>query len=198
MQTGLPFWVTTNAPFHPVCAGNAAVTVGGVSYPAGDCYDALGGAWQAGSIITANAANGGDFNADGENSGDGSGGVASPNVPTFGAHLSGQKKAAFHNGLFAGGASAFPVPNLGQEGNLGRNTYDNPGYDNVNFTFGKSFTTPWFFGEKMKLEAKGEVINIFNRANLTSVDANMADGNFGKATSQLPARNLQFHLRASF
>jgi hypothetical protein len=187
VQTGLPFWVSTNAPFTPVCGGNAG----------GSCYDA-GSNWIPGSVITANAANGGNFNADGESSGDSSSGVASPMVPTFGTHLSGQKKSAFHNGLFAGGASAFPVPALGQEGTLGRNTYDNQGYDSVNFTAAKFFSAPWFFGEKLKFEAKGEFFNVFNRANLTGVDGNMPDGNFGKATNQLPARNIQLHLRASF
>jgi hypothetical protein len=40
------------------------------------------------------------------------------------------------------------------EGNLGRNTYDNEGYNNFNFTFGKFFSTPWFFGEKLKIGGK--------------------------------------------
>jgi hypothetical protein len=188
LQTGLPFWVVQNLGFSPTCAGNPATTVGGVSYPAGDCYDGLGGAWNPGSIITSTA---GDYNADGSN-------TDSPMAPSFGSHLSGKKKADFLKGLFPGGASAFPAPALGVEGNLGRNTYDNSGYNNLNFTFAKFFSTPWFFGERMRIEARGEVFNLFNRSNLTAVDANLGDGNFGKATNQLPARSLQLHLRASF
>ena len=134
---------------------------------------------------------GGDYNADGYD-------LDLPNVPSFGAHLSGQKKAQFLNGIFPGGASAFPAPALETEGNLGRNTYDQPGYNNVDFTFEKFFNSPWFFGEKMKLEARGEVINLFNRTNLTGVTSDLSNGLFGHSTSQLPARFLQLHLRASF
>jgi hypothetical protein len=132
---------------------------------------------------------GGDYNADGNN-------YDVPNAPTFGRHLSGQKKKNYLNGLFS--ASSFPAPPLGSEGNLGRNTYDQPGYDNVDFTCEKFFDTPCFFGEKMRIEAKGEIINLFNRVNLTGVTSDMSNGLFGHSTNQLPARSIQLHLRASF
>jgi hypothetical protein len=132
---------------------------------------------------------GGDYNADGFN-------YDVPNVPSFGSHLSGQKKKNYLNGLFL--ASAFPTPALGAEGSLGRNTYDRPGYNNVNFAATKFFNVPWFFGEKMKIEAKGEFVNLFNRVNLGGVDSNLPDSLFGHSTSQLPARSIQLHLRASF
>ena len=80
-------------------------------------------------------------------------------------------------------AAQFPSPALGQEGNLGRNTYDEPGYDNVDLNIAKFFTTPWFFGETMKLEARGEILNLFNRANLTLVSSDMTSGTFGQATN---------------
>jgi hypothetical protein len=184
MQSGLPLWVYTTAAFSPVCAGNPA----GPGLTAGDCYTNAG-AWIPGSIITANSPTGGDFNADGYN-------YDVPNAPTFGSHLSGQKKANFLNGLFP--ASAFPVPALGREGNLGRNTYNNEGLNNVNFTFAKGFSAPWFSGEKLKLEARAEVLNLFNRPNLIDVQGDLSQGNFGKATNQLQARLLQLHLRATF
>ncbi len=132
---------------------------------------------------------GGDYNADGYN-------WDVPNAPSFGSHLSGQSKENFLNGLFA--ASAFPAPALGEEGNLGRNTYDKPGYNNLNFTFEKFFTAPWFGGEKLRLEARGEVFNLFNRVNLTGVTSNLSSGLFGKATSQQSARWFQIHIRAVF
>jgi hypothetical protein len=197
LQTGLPFTVYTSASFSPVCAGNAQVgtspgTVSNPYFPAGDCYNtpvsgSTSGTWTTGSIITGNT--GGDYNADGR-------AWDVPNVPSFGRHLTGQKKKNYLNGLFP--ASAFPTPTLGSEGNLGRNTYDQPGYNNVDFTFEKFFTTPWFFGEKMKLQVKGEVINLFNRTNLNTVTSDLSSSLFGHSTSQLPSRYLQFHLRASF
>jgi len=132
---------------------------------------------------------GGDYNADGVD-------YDVPNAPSFGNHLSGQHKKNFLNGLFA--ASAFPAPALGQEGNLGRNTYNQPGYNNLNFTFEKFFSVPWFSGEKLRLEARGEVFNLFNRVNLTGVNSDLSSGLFGHSTNQLPPRSLQIHIRAIF
>ncbi len=132
---------------------------------------------------------GGDYNADGSN-------YDVPNVPAFGRHLSGQSPSKFLKGIFP--ASAFPSPTLGVEGNLGRNTYDQPGYSNVNLNVAKIFYAPWFKGEKANIELRTEMINAFNRVNLTNVDGNMADGNFGKATGQLPQRQIQFHARFQF
>ena len=132
---------------------------------------------------------GGDYNADGAN-------YDLPNVPTFGPHLRGQPRKNFLNGLFP--ASAFPTPALGMEGNLGRNTYDQPGYNNVDFTFEKFFQVPWFFGDKMQIQARGETFNLFNRANLVGMNSDLSSSLFGHSTNQLPARSLQLHLRASF
>jgi len=137
---------------------------------------------------------GGDYNADANN-------YDVPNAPSFGRHLSGKHKKDFLNGVFGAPATAagqFPAPDLGDEGNLGRNTYDGPGYNNVDLNVAKFFTTPFFFGESFKIEARGEVLNLFNRANLTSVSSNMTSGTFGQATNSLPARTITFHLRASF
>jgi len=132
---------------------------------------------------------GGDYNADGSN-------YDVPNVPSFGNHLSGQSKNKFLHGLFP--ASAFPAPALGSQGNLGRNTCDGPGYNNVDFTVGKFFSLPWFFGEPLRLEVRGELYNVFNRTNLTAVNGDLSSGTFARATSQLPARNTQLHVRATF
>ncbi len=172
--TGLPFTVRTTQSFIPTCSNGATHT---------------GSGCPAGSTITGVAANSGDYNADGY-------AYDVPNVPSVGRHLSGQSKSQFLNGIFT--SSQFPVPSLGAEGNLGRNTYDSPGYKNFDFTFEKYFNVPWFFAEKMRIEAKGEVFNLFNRSNLGGVDSNMVDSSFGKSTSQLPSRSLQLHLRASF
>jgi hypothetical protein len=174
LQTGLPFTVVNNSSFSPICSGGATP---------------VGGGCPVGSTIVGDA--GGDYNADGSN-------VDVPNVPSFGNHLSGQHKSNFLKGVFPGGGAAFPAPALGTEGNLGRNTYDNLGYNNMNFVAEKFFSFPWLFGEKMKFEAKGEIINLFNRVNLTNVSNNMTAGNFGQATGQLSARYIQLHLRASF
>ncbi|MGA3372203.1 MAG: TonB-dependent receptor [Terracidiphilus sp.] len=174
IQTGLPAWVTTNQSFSPVCSGGVA---------------AVGGICPAGTTVIGNT--GGNYNADGDSPG-------VPMTPSFGSHLSGLKKANFLNGVFAGGTGAFPAPALGAEGNLPRNSYDNLGYNRCDFNFVKFFSSPFFFGDRFKFEARGEVFNLFNRSNLTGLDTGMGDGTFGKATGQLTPRYLQLHLRASF
>jgi hypothetical protein len=137
---------------------------------------------------------GGDYNADGYN-------YDTPNVPSFGRHLSGRNKDEFLHGIFgppSTAASQFPAPSLGSEGNLGRNTYDEPGYNNFNLNISKFFSVPWFFSERMKIEVKGEMLNLFNRANLQFVSSDMTSGSFGQATNSQPARTITIHVRASF
>lgn len=132
---------------------------------------------------------GGDYNADGYN-------YDVPNKPAFGSHLSGRSPKKYLTGLFP--ASAFPAPPLGQEGNLGRNTYDQPGYSNIDLSLAKLFYVPWFSGNKMNLEFRGEFFNLLNRVNLNGVDGNLVDTTFAQATGQEPARSIQLHVRASF
>ncbi len=131
----------------------------------------------------------GDFNADGFD-------YDVPNTPAFGRHLAGQSRQSFLHGLFA--ASAFPNPPLGQEGDLGRNTYDQPGYANVNLNASKLIYAPWFHREKLNIELRGEMYNLFNHPNLINVDSDLTDSEFGRATSTLPARQIQGHVRLQF
>ena len=103
-------------------------------------------------------------------------------------------------GLF--NASQFPVPALGAEGNLGRNTYDQPGYDDVDFTLAKLFSVKWFGGRRLDLEGKAEAFNLFNRVNLNGVGSDLSSSQFGTSTTELQrltgGRSVQLHLRGSF
>ena len=83
-ETGLPFTVVNGSGFAPICSGGAAL---------------VNNQCPAGTTIVGNS--GGDYNADGYN-------TKLPNVPSFGAHLGGQSKAQFLNGIFM--ASQFPAP----------------------------------------------------------------------------------------
>lgn len=131
---------------------------------------------------------GGDYNADGYD-------YDVPNAPSFGSNTPGGVKN-YLNGLFP--ASAFPTPALGMEGSLGRNTYNEPGLANVDATLTRTFTTKWFFGEDLHIQAQAEIYNLFNHPNLTSVTSDLSSPLFGRATGQLPARSLQLHMRLSF
>lgn len=130
----------------------------------------------------------GDFNADGFN-------YDAPNTPSFGNHVS-ASRSDFISGLFP--ASAFPTPALGQEGNLGRNTFDGPGLANVNLNIVKTNRIPWFFKEGASLQLRGEIFNLFNRVNLTNVTNDLSSSLFGKSTQQSLPRSVTFGVRIRF
>jgi hypothetical protein len=130
----------------------------------------------------------GDFNADGFN-------YDAPNTPSIGNHIS-ASRSDFINGLFT--ASSFPIPSLGQEGNLGRNTFDGPGLANVNLNIVKTTAIPWFFKEGATLQLRGEIFNLFNRVNLTNVTNDLSSSLFGKSTAQSLPRSVTFGIRIRF
>jgi len=139
--------------------------------------------------VTGMKAGSGDYNADGY-------GYDEPNAPSFGNHVS-VSRSAFLRGLFP--SSAFPVPVLGQEGNLGRNTFESPGLAQVNLNAVKTVHIPWFIGkEGATLEVRGEMFNLFNRVNLNAPTSDLSSGLFGLSTSQRSPRAVQFGARIAF
>jgi hypothetical protein len=151
------------------------------------CTDAFVPITDTGGKIIGNS--GCDYNADGFN-GD------YPGVPSFGRFKSGNKQE-FLNGIFT--RSDFPVPSLGQEGALGRNSYIGPGYINTDFNIVKNNKIPWFWkDEAASIQIRGEFFNLFNNVNLQNPDGGLSDGTFGKSTSVYPARNIQFGLKVIF
>ena len=128
-----------------------------------------------------------DYNADGFD-------YDVPNAPAFAAQS--YSRQQWLNGVFA--ASDFPTPALGQEGNLGRNTYTGPGFANSDVSLSRNFGMPWFAGERSNLQFRAEIFNAFNRVNLTSVISDTSSVLFGKATATYGARDIQLGLRFSF
>jgi hypothetical protein len=163
---------------------------------------ALTSGWEASSIIAIQTGtpfwvfngnsptalvNPGDYNLDGNN-------WDVPDAPTqnfSGSH----SRSAYINGLFT--AADFPAPAPGTEGNEARNLYRNPGMFQVDAAVLKNNHLPWI-GEQGNLQFRFDFINVLNHGNLGPVDANMADGTFGKSTAALPARSLQLGIRISF
>jgi hypothetical protein len=178
LQKGTPYSVANTLPFEPVCAAN----------PNGNCYTTgASPTWITGSVITGNT--GGDYNADGYN-------YDFPTVPAFGRFKKGTKQE-FLSGIFT--ASQFPAPALGQEGNLGRNSYIGPGYIDCDFNIVKNTSIPWFWhDEAAKFQFRAEAFNLFNNVNLQNPDGTMSDSTFGRTTSVYPARNIQFGLKIIF
>jgi Carboxypeptidase regulatory-like domain len=125
----------------------------------------------------------GDFNADGY-------GYDLPNAAPPGAVHTGSR-SDFLKGFAS--ASAFPIPALGQQGNVGRNTFTGPGLANVNTEFAKVMR--W---ERFSVEFRADVFNLFNRVNLTQPVSDLSSSLFGQSTSQNLPRSWQFGIHLDF
>jgi hypothetical protein len=137
-------------------------------------------------VITGNS--GCDFNADGNN-------YDYPDMPSFGRSLSGLERSDYIRGIFK--TSDFPKPALGQQGNLGRSEYRNPGYADTDLVLARNEKFK-ALGESTLVQFRVEMFNAFNRVNLGSVTADMASPLFGRSTSAYPARSVQLGLRFQF
>src|SRR6185436_5448393 len=117
-----------------------------------------------------------DYNADGTN-------YDRPNVPAFGDSKSGSNDD-FVNGIFT--ASDFPVPGLGQNGTLGRNTFTGPRYFNVDLALVKSFRAG-----RSDLQLRLEAFNAFDSVNFLNPVSDLSSPQFGKSINVLPGRIFQ-------
>jgi hypothetical protein len=139
----------------------------------------------AGEII---GNNGCDYNADGFNN-------DYPDAPSFGGYLGGFSRDQYLDGIFQ--VSDFPKPAPGRPGTLGRNMYFGPRYSNTNLNIVKRFPLP-MFGEQGQLDFRTEFFNLFNQTNLAVPVGNLNSAQFGRSTSALGARNVQFGVRIAF
>lgn len=132
-----------------------------------------------------------DWNADGTNN-------DRPNAPSFSAgSLNYSLNSLVNTGVFT--ASQFPAACVGCDGNLGRNTFINPGYANTDMSMLKVFNLPWITGDKKStLLLRVDAFNAFNRVNLGGITSDMANVNFGKVTSTGSARAFQIGAKFRF
>ena len=124
----------------------------------------------------------GDYNADGVN-------YDYPNVTSYSQPTS---RSAFLNGLFS--ANNFPAPALGTEGSERPYPFRGPNYHNWDLSLAKNTQ----IYERLNLQLRFDYFNVFNRVNLQGVDSNLADGTFGKSTSQFNPRWLQLGVSLQF
>lgn len=89
-------------------------------------------------------------------------------------------------------AFAFPAP--GTFGNAGRNILTGPGYQNVNASLVKNTA----LGERVSLQLRAEVFNLFNHPNLNLPDNFLGSPTFGQVTSARDPRHIQFGAKLLF
>jgi hypothetical protein len=129
-----------------------------------------------------------DYNADGE-------GGDRPNTPSFGSTID-TSNDAFIAGVFK--KSDFGTPTPGTQGNLGRNTYRGPHYFNVDLSLIKAFRVPWMTTPGADAQFRIDMFNLLNNTNLTQPDGNLSSPLFGRSTSALAGRIVQFSGRFMF
>jgi hypothetical protein len=146
-----------------------------------------------GTTVTGNT--GCDYNADGFN-------YDRPNVAADANAARGISRKQYLSGMFNCATqlcgNIFSAPALGQEGTLGRNTFQNPGYADSDFSLIKN-THAELFKRDINVQLRAEGLNIFNRDNLNFVSGDIANATtFGKATSSVSPREFQFGARVIF
>jgi len=89
---------------------------------------------------------------------------------------------------------AFAANALGTYGTLGRNTFEGPGYANVDLGLAKNFRIT----ERLNTTLRFEAFNAFNRVNLNLPTSTLSSGNFMRITSAYDPRILQIAARINF
>ena len=124
----------------------------------------------------------GDYNADGNNY----------DFPDAVSYKQSTSRSAFLSGSIP--LSNFSVPAFGQEGNQKTGQFREPNFAGTDANFYKDTRIT----ERVSFQFRFEVFNIFNRANLLNVDANITDSNFGQATASHLPRWWQLGGKVSF
>lgn len=90
--------------------------------------------------------------------------------------------------------AAFALPPQGTFGNAGRNILDGPGYQNVNASLMKNTN----LSERINLQFRAEVFNLFNHPNFNLPDNFLGSPTFGRITSARDPRHIQFGIKLLF
>jgi hypothetical protein len=148
---------------------------------------------------------GGDWNADGSRN-------DRPNTPAVGNSIS-SERSDFTNpnaGIFNIPSSTpnqppgfvdklqyFGEPELGTNGNLGRNTYEGPGFASVDFSLFRDFALNRL-SEDTRIQFRVEFFNLFNRVNLFQPAPELQNPVFGRSVEAFDAREIQLGLKVIF
>ncbi len=177
----------------------------------------LFGAWQINGILALQSGQpftpyddrgfhtGGDYNADGAQN-------DRPNAPSIGNTVSSVRSDWVNPGSgpfkipttnpegIPGSAEKvdfFGQPEPGTNGTLGRNTYEGPGFANLDFSLFKNFKIE-AINEESRLQLRFEIFNAFNRVNFGQPMPALSNPLFGRSRVSFDARQIQFGLKFTF
>jgi hypothetical protein len=104
-----------------------------------------------------------------------------------------QSRSAMLNTYFAG--YTFSTPSASAPyGDLGRNAFRAPNFDQWDFSVDKNFR----LGEQARLQFRSEFFNILNHTNFGIPNTQTTSAAFGTIRSTFPSRQIQFALKAIF
>src|SRR4029077_8598523 len=115
-----------------------------------------------------------------------------PGITAKNIVVSHPNRKAFVNNFF-NTAAFVPVGNvpLGTYGDAGRGLISGPAYNSSDFSVLKDFA----LRERMKLQFRAEMFNVFNQVNFNNPDTTVTDGTFGVITGAQPGRVVQLALK---
>jgi hypothetical protein len=113
-----------------------------------------------------------------------------PNVTGTGVS---QSKSQMLNTYFAGYAFTTPLA-TSPYGNVGRNSFRSPGFEQWDFAANKSFR----IREGMRLQFRSEFFNLLNHTNFGIPDTKTTDAAFGTIRTTYASRQVQFALKLLF
>ncbi|MDP9263279.1 MAG: hypothetical protein M3O85_03045, partial [Acidobacteriota bacterium] len=105
---------------------------------------------------------------------------------------------------FPGGGPAFFVTNpAGGPPGIGRNSFTGPRYTDVDLSFGKDTSLPWFGDRRSTLDLRADFFNVFNKLNLNplgffSGGTIVTDPHFGRSDAALAGRVIQLQAKFRF
>ncbi|MGP8245077.1 MAG: carboxypeptidase regulatory-like domain-containing protein [Bryobacteraceae bacterium] len=113
--------------------------------------------------------------------------------PNVSGQRVGQSRSAMLNTYFAGDVFATPPANA-PFGNLGRNSFWAPNFDQWDFSVDKSFR----IRERARVQFRSEFFNVLNHTNFGIPNTQTTSAAFGTIRTTFPSRQIQFALKLLF
>jgi hypothetical protein len=113
--------------------------------------------------------------------------------PNVSGSAASQSRSQMLNTYFAGYTFTTPLATA-PYGNVGRNAFRAPGFEQWDFAADKNFR----IRESVRLQFRSEFFNLLNHTNFGVPNTRTTDGAFGTIRSTYPSRQIQFALKLLF